>query len=65
MKKVLWIQGATPDGMTEEKFMETKRILANTISGELVEFGNPNSHIIIGDAKSEELFNTLKGKMNS
>ncbi len=58
MRKVLWVAGARPEGMTPEKYKETASLLAFSIDAELVKFGE-SSYMIIGDDEAEKKYNDV------
>ncbi len=58
MRKILWIGGKIPEGMTQLQYNSTAKILSNSIGGELVRFGE-NNLAIIGDERAERKYNFI------
>lgn len=57
-RKVLWIAGAIPKDITQDKYDATVEKLSLSIGGELVRFGD-NSWVIIGDSAAEIRYTAL------
>ena len=61
LRKVIWVAGSIPEGITKEQYNSLVQQLADISGGELVEFG-ASSYMIIGDENAE---NKLKSFNNS